>query len=384
MPALLAAASVRLALAASMPLVLDTCHPGAPNQTFSLAVVPPFVNPAAVSLKALGVCLEIASVTAAAGSAVAAAPCGANAMSERANQYWAVDGGSALRSLQLEAPLCLGAPSGSGGSSGSGSGSGGSSMVLADCTTPAALFAQIGFDGGKEGALVHNATGLCVTAAGQTPALPPTPPPRPPEPPSTPCEPPAPSPPAPPRPAVPGDRPCDIYARGGTPCVAAHSVTRALYRAYAGPLYSVRRTSDQSSASIGVVATGGAADAPAQDAFCAGTDCVVQVIFDQSPRGNHLRAGHPGRHFPVDRGVNASAHPVALGGRAVYGAWFDPGMGYRNDNTSGVAVGQEPESLYAVFGGNHYNDVCCFGPSRRRLSSITRAPPPPFPTPIIN
>ncbi|WP_324606178.1 arabinofuranosidase catalytic domain-containing protein, partial [Streptomyces griseus] len=31
--------------------------------------------------------------------------------------------------------------------------------------------------------------------------------------------------------------PCDIYAAGGTPCVAAHSTTRALYGAYNGPLY---------------------------------------------------------------------------------------------------------------------------------------------------
>ncbi|KAG5915040.1 hypothetical protein E4U42_000172, partial [Claviceps africana] len=33
--------------------------------------------------------------------------------------------------------------------------------------------------------------------------------------------------------------PCDIYAAGGTACVAAHSTTRALYAAYTGPLYQV-------------------------------------------------------------------------------------------------------------------------------------------------
>ena len=32
--------------------------------------------------------------------------------------------------------------------------------------------------------------------------------------------------------------PCDIYAAAGTPCVAAHSTTRALYAAYNGPLYA--------------------------------------------------------------------------------------------------------------------------------------------------
>ena len=30
--------------------------------------------------------------------------------------------------------------------------------------------------------------------------------------------------------------PCDVYAKGGAPCVAAHSSTRALYKSYDGPL----------------------------------------------------------------------------------------------------------------------------------------------------
>ena len=46
--------------------------------------------------------------------------------------------------------------------------------------------------------------------------------------------------------------PCDIHAAGGTPCVAAHSVTRALYSAYDGALYAVRRASDNATAAIGV------------------------------------------------------------------------------------------------------------------------------------
>ena len=32
-----------------------------------------------------------------------------------------------------------------------------------------------------------------------------------------------------------GTAPCDIYASGGTPCVAAHSTTRALFGSYSGP-----------------------------------------------------------------------------------------------------------------------------------------------------
>jgi len=49
--------------------------------------------------------------------------------------------------------------------------------------------------------------------------------------------------------------------------VAAHSTTRALYGAYDGPLYQVRRASDNATQDIGVLSTGGNADAAAQDAF---------------------------------------------------------------------------------------------------------------------
>src|SRR6188472_1633335 len=74
-------------------------------------------------------------------------------------------------------------------------------------------------------------------------------------------------------------QPCDIYAAGGTPCVAAHSTTRALYGAYNGSLYQVRRSSDNSTLNIGVLSAGGYANAAAQDSFCSGTTCVITVIY---------------------------------------------------------------------------------------------------------
>src|SRR6185437_4810433 len=66
--------------------------------------------------------------------------------------------------------------------------------------------------------------------------------------------------------------PCDIYAAGGSPCVAAHSSTRALYASYNGPLYQIMRQSDGKTLDIGVVKpyredAGGYADAEAQDKF---------------------------------------------------------------------------------------------------------------------
>ena len=89
-------------------------------------------------------------------------------------------------------------------------------------------------------------------------------------------------------PAPSSQGPCDIYATGGTPCVAAHSMVRALYGSYAGPLYLVQRASDLATAPINAQAAGGYANASAQDIFCAKTDCTVTRIFDQSSRGNHL------------------------------------------------------------------------------------------------
>ena len=92
-----------------------------------------------------------------------------------------------------------------------------------------------------------------------------------------------------PRPRGPGD----IYAAANTPCVAAHSSTRALYAAYNGPLYQVMRQSDGKTLDIGVVAAsatdgGGYADAAAQDAFCANTYCWITTLYDQSGHGNDL------------------------------------------------------------------------------------------------
>src|ERR1035438_8282546 len=77
--------------------------------------------------------------------------------------------------------------------------------------------------------------------------------------------------------------PCDIYAAAGTPCVAAHSTTRALYASYNGPLYQVVRESDGKTLNIGIVQpsatdAGPYADAAAQDAFCKNTMCFIKVI----------------------------------------------------------------------------------------------------------
>src|SRR5262245_50905147 len=74
--------------------------------------------------------------------------------------------------------------------------------------------------------------------------------------------------------------PCDIYGAARTPCVAAHSTTRALSASYNGPLYQVKRTSDSKTLDVGIMADG-YANAAAQDTFCAITLCVINLIYDQ-------------------------------------------------------------------------------------------------------
>src|ERR671931_1732716 len=58
-----------------------------------------------------------------------------------------------------------------------------------------------------------------------------------------------------------GPGPCDIYASGGTPCVAAHSTTRALFQSYSGRLYQVRRARDNATTDINALSAGGVANA---------------------------------------------------------------------------------------------------------------------------
>jgi hypothetical protein len=159
--------------------------------------------------------------------------------------------------------------------------------------------------------------------------------------------------------------PCDIYSSGGTPCVAAHSTTRALYSAYSGPLYQVKRGSDGATVDIAPRSAGGVANASAQDSFCAGTTCLITIIYDQSGRGNHLTQAPPGGFSgPESNGydnlASATGAPVTLNGQKAYGVFISPGTGYRNNAVNGTATGDAPEGMYAVLDGTHYNDACCF------------------------
>ena len=168
--------------------------------------------------------------------------------------------------------------------------------------------------------------------------------------------------------------PCDLYASGGTPCVAAHSTTRALYSAYNGPLYQVQRDSDGTTADVPPLSAGGVANAGIQDTFCGNTTCSITVIYDQSGHSNDLtRAPAGGFNGPGPNGSDnlapATGAPVALKGQTAYGVFIAPGTGYRNDAASGTATGDGAQGIYAVFDGTHYNDGCCFDYGNAEVSA---------------
>ena len=161
-----------------------------------------------------------------------------------------------------------------------------------------------------------------------------------------------------------GPRPCDLVA-SATPCVAAISTTRALYRGYTGPLYEVTRQSDNARADVGLLPDG-YANAAAQDTFCANTKCTITKIFDQSSNHNDLTPAPPGgaARGPGPNGYDvpavADALPAMVGGHKVYGVAIAAGMGYRNDSPKGTAVHGEPEGVYMVSSALNLNEKCCF------------------------
>jgi hypothetical protein len=159
-------------------------------------------------------------------------------------------------------------------------------------------------------------------------------------------------------------RPCDIYGNAGTPCVAVHSMTRALYAAYNGPLYQVQRSSDNATQDIGLLSAGGYANAATQNSFCSGTTCKIVKIYDQSPNHNDLR--------PYYTASQANLLPVTISGHNVYGLKITPVAGHdwagnaygrhtADGGTTGMPTGAQPEGTYMVTSGkDSLTGDCCF------------------------
>jgi hypothetical protein len=130
------------------------------------------------------------------------------------------------------------------------------------------------------------------------------------------------------------------------------------------------RQSDGKTLDIGVVQPkegnpGRYADAAAQDAFCTNTVCWITILYDQSGKGNHLSQVPPGTFKGPDKGAFntlpiADMAPITISGHKAYGVYIMPGMGLRNNNATDIAINDEPEGIYYVIDGKHYDSGCCF------------------------
>jgi hypothetical protein len=158
---------------------------------------------------------------------------------------------------------------------------------------------------------------------------------------------------------------CDIYAAGGTPCIGAHSTTRALFASYDGPLYQVQRTSDKAYTDVGLLSAGGYANAATQDSFCANTSCTITKIYDQSANHNDMPISWGG-YWPgpgangADVGADAKALPLTVAGHPAYGIKVTQGVGYRVDNANNAPTGSHAEGIYMVTSSNYVDQWCCF------------------------
>jgi hypothetical protein len=165
--------------------------------------------------------------------------------------------------------------------------------------------------------------------------------------------------------------PCDIYQTASTPCAAAHSTVRALYAAYNGPLYQVRKGS--STKDIPLLADG-YVDISVQDSFCSGGTCTISILYDQSPNKNNLVKSPAALWLPNGGDeVNATLASIKINGHTAHGIYVDnsggsTGVGYRNNATKGLATGDGAEAMYAVFDAKRYNQWCCFDYGNAEIS----------------
>lgn len=133
--------------------------------------------------------------------------------------------------------------------------------------------------------------------------------------------------------------PCDILARAGTPCIAAHSVTRRLFGSYTGPLFQLVRGSDSQNLDIGTTAIG-LVDFVAEANFCAGTWCADPGVYDQSGNGNILPQGNASLQAPW------MIHPQ----KALPVIYTSQVAGYYRNRTrtSNIPTGAQSSSIYEV------------------------------------
>jgi non-reducing end alpha-L-arabinofuranosidase len=156
-----------------------------------------------------------------------------------------------------------------------------------------------------------------------------------------------------------GTLPGDIAAAAGTPMVAAHSATRAMFAAYNGKLFQVRRPTDTTTQDINTVAAGGLVDLTALNAFCSGTTCTVTKLYDQTGNGNDMSQGAAANQPTIGfwTASNATKYPMIV----------SKGYQWLRNRTAvkKIPTGSNPQTEYFVVHGDNAGRAtgtngCCY------------------------
>lgn len=136
--------------------------------------------------------------------------------------------------------------------------------------------------------------------------------------------------------------PGDLLAAAGTPPVAAHGMVRKLFAAYSGPLFQVRRTSDNATQDI-YAASDGWADMASLFSFLGTSGGAVAKLYDQSGQGNTFNQIATANQPLLLIKYLPNARPIPTAHSSV-GKYLRLRTG-----TTGIPTGASPITVTAVF-----------------------------------
>ena len=179
----------------------------------------------------------------------------------------------------------------------------------------------------------------------------------------------------------PGTPPCDLYNTGKTPCVAAYGTVRLLSSTYTGPLYQLRKGGTKTGTggtTMDIGTVGGFADVAAHEAFCSNETCTFAKLYDQSGKANHLvvapKGCYMGTAMEDDYESNAMKRAVMVNGHKIDALYMEKHEGYRNNKTTGMPTGSQPQGIYEVVDGNASGPIAASTSEMRRPTIATAAP----------
>jgi hypothetical protein len=146
-------------------------------------------------------------------------------------------------------------------------------------------------------------------------------------------------------------------------------MARVLSKAYAGPLYQVRkgggaRNTGSGGSTQDIGTKDGFADSAAQDAFCGTDTCTVSKLYDQSGKGNDLTVSKKGCYTGTagedDYESSAKQKSLMVSGHKVYALYMNAHEGYRNNTSTAMPANGAAQGIYELVDGTHWGGFCCW------------------------